>query len=288
MLVALCVLLSPSACFRIDPLEVSEEHEELVKLPGTGEPETPKAEWIFYSGWETATGVTEEAITDGGRWADYKYDPNLSVVTKPSPCGLGGNVLRIQWDKYGAADCSDGSNNFVELFPQLPNPFYLRVYFYSEDPREYSGCGGRKFFHIKEGSAGLYLYDAGGNNVRLHAKNFAVPDTNGYNTRSAKHLDGSKNWPGQESKGIVRPNRWYCIEFAHYRHNTNGWIKAWLNGKLVINASKEAWRAKRYDTDDGQTTWIQMPSFRNGGTMTDHTEYLDGFVISRSYIGLAK
>jgi hypothetical protein len=254
-----------------------------------GELDNPPQEWIFYSGWETSTGATKAAITDGGKWSDYKEDSNISVVSNPPPGGPGGNALKIQWNQYGAADCSGGSNSFVELLPQLPNPFYARVYFYSEAPQEYSGCGGRKFMHFKNSGGysvggGLYLYDAGGKNVRLHVKNHVYDGKS--NTPTAEHLDGSYPWPGRESTGIVEPNRWYYIEFAHYRHNTNGWLKAWLDGKLVINASKEAWKVGSYDTDTGlETDWVQMPSYRNGGILTTHNEYFDNFVISSSYIG---
>jgi hypothetical protein len=43
-------------------------------------------------------------------------------------------------------------------------------------------------------------------------------------------------WPGKSSNGIITPNAWHAIEFAWYRHPTNGWLKAWLDGKLAINA----------------------------------------------------
>lgn len=270
----------------------------LVILPLTSsasELDNPSNEWVFFSGWETATGTSTNAVEDGGAWNDHKHENNrettsdFKVISNP-PAGAPepGNALMITWRQHDAGNCSEGSNSFVELFPSLPNPYYARVYFYSEDPREYSGCGGRKFMYFKNSGGhstiALYLYDAGGSNVRLHIKNHVYDD--GYNTSRSYHLDGDYNWPGKESEGIIEPNKWYSIEYAHYRHNSNGWLKAWVNGKLVINASKEAWGVGSYDTDTGYTTnWLQIPSYRNGGALTTHNEYIDNFVISSSYIG---
>jgi hypothetical protein len=261
-----------------------------------GEFDNPPKEWIFYSDWEHTLGTSREAIQDGNRWNDYYPEPKhnedewIGVVDNPPPGGPGGNALKIRWEVYHGGDCSDGQNGFVELFPSLPNPFYARIYFYSEYPTEYPGCGGRKFMYFKNSDGyyvggALYLYSGPGEDVRIHIKN-GVYENNHYNTPTAEHLDGRYPWPGKESEGIVKANRWHCIEFAHYRHNTDGWLKAWLDGKLVINASKEAWRVDSYDTDVGRdTNWLQIPSYRNGGIHKAHNEYFDNFVISSSYIG---
>jgi len=260
-----------------------------------GEFDNPRPEWIFYSGWETAIGSTEKAITDDGRWGEYKYVPNLKVINNPPSGGPNdGNVLRIHWTAYDGRDCSDGSNNFVEHIVddgEFPNPMYMRVYFYSEDPSAYPGCAGRKFFQISDaagrgGTVGLYLYDVGNNRVGLTVKNFQH-NGGGDNCPTCYYLNGGYQYPGQEDVGIIEKDRWYCVEFAVYRHNTNGWVKVWLDGKLVINASKEAWGTGRYDTQayDRLSNWLEMPSYRNGGTKTDHYEYFDSFIISRSHIG---
>lgn len=50
-------------------------------------------------------------------------------------------------------------------------------------------------------------------------------------------------------KGIIAANTVYCVELAHYRHSTDGYIRVWLNGDLVINACKEAWGISGFDTD---------------------------------------
>jgi len=261
-----------------------------------GELDNPKPDWVIYSGWEFATGNSRNAIQDGGKWDDHypdreghpEYGLNKLEVITNAPAGgpdPNGKALRIHWYPR-----TPDSNAFVELFPNLPNPYYARVYFYSESPAEYPRAGGRKFMkfmHSEYGSAGgaLYLYSAPGPNARLHIKNHAVPGQH-YNKSTSEHLDGTYPWPGQESEGIIEPNKWYCIEFAHYRHNTNGWHKVWLNGKLVIHSSKEAWGVSSYDTDPGfPTNWVQMPSYRNGGVVEHHDEYFDNFIISRSYIG---
>ncbi len=293
----------------------------------------PKPEWVFYSCWDTATGMDKTALLDGTKWDEaraalYHGDPHqfISVVNGTPPGGPAGNAFKIRWPippewpptrptiPVGCsplsgtcqADCSGGIDAYVEkffnkppTFPILPNPFYMRVYFYSEDLRTWGGCGGRKFFLIKNsvnaGNGALYLYEADGDATRskIIIKNQAYDgqDPGGWNHRTSEHLDGSYAWPGQESKGIVSPNTWYCIEFAHYRHATGGWFKAWLNGKLVINATAAAFDARGdagsgYKTDAGNPPdWLHMPSFWNGGNLVEHNEYLMNFIVSSSYIG---
>jgi len=239
--------------------------------------DNPSSDWIFCSDWKGS------GATDGGKWNDVHVTSGDSVerTANPPTGGPGENALQVHWHSYA----SDDSNNYVEKnFNDLPNPFYSRVYFYSEDPSEYPGTGGRKFMLYRVdgcASAGvsLYLYAAPGNkDARLHIKNHAVGDC--YNAPDCEHLDGTYAWPGQEDVGIIGANQWYSIEFATYRHNTDGWVKAWLDGKLVINSENS-------DTDEGcgSPGWLQIPSYRNGGSPSDHNEFVDNFIISSSYIG---
>jgi hypothetical protein len=260
--------------------------------------DSPRPEWVFCSDWEYALGNSREAIQDGNKWDDYYPEPKhnedewIGVVDNPPLGGPDGNALKIRWEVYHGGDCSDGQNGFVELFPSLPNPFYARIYFYSEHPTEYPGCGGRKFMYFKNSDGNyvggaLYLYSGPGDDVRMHIKN-NVYENSDFNTPTAEHIDGQYPWPGKESEGLVTANRWHCIELANYIHNTDGWFKAWLDGKLVINANKEAWGVGSYDTDSGYVTnWLQIPSYRNGGITVAHDEYFDNFVISGSRIGCA-
>jgi hypothetical protein len=251
--------------------------------------------YYFESGWETVLGSSRVAVTDGGKWSDYYPDSfnnkvSVEVVNSYPKEGNGasGNVLRFHW-----LPTTPDSSAFVEYSGSFPNPVYFRFYFYSEHPNEYPGAGGRKFLIFRNSlygtsGASLYLYESGldPNKVWLHVKSHAGKIDSRYNTPDAEHLDPDFPWPGQQSKGILEPNRWHCVEFAYFRDQENGWIKAWLNNKLVINASKEAWGVSSYNTDPGYPEdFLQIPSYRNGGVETEHYEYLDNFIISSERVG---
>lgn len=261
--------------------------------------DNPKTEWTFYSCWDTATGTSTNALQDGGKWDDAKYQGAISVVANgPSGEPDGGNVFKIDWEGLNlCSDCSDGENGFVEYLNPLPNPRYMRIYFYSESPGVRC-CSGRKFFQVRDGDGsgggpGLYLYEetdeCSGPEIWLQVKNFNFEGYN-YNTNTARYLNGGWNglntWPGQQSQGCISENTWHIIEFAVYEHPSNGWVKVWLDGLVVIN-TEGASGFSTYDTSPGgENNMLQIPSFRNGGTRTPHSEYFDNFVISTSYIGL--
>lgn len=254
----------------------------------------PDPNWVFYSCWERTTigscNDKDPRCRDNSYWGDWRYGSDGSVVNNAPaghPEGAANQVLKIHWDAHSDT-CSGGSNNFVEELSSLPNPYYMRVYFYSEDPREYTGCGGRKFMYTKNSGGygvggGLYLYSAPGNDVQVHIKNHVYEG--GTNTSTSEHLDASiaGGWPGQTHDGLIHPDTWHVIEFAVYTHNTNGWIKVWVDGEIAINTEG---KFSSYDTNTGYAVnWVQMPSYRNGGIIATHEEYFDNFIISTSYIG---
>ena len=208
----------------------------------------PEPEWLFYSCWETATGIDHTALRDGTKWSDARYRGMISIVND-LPSGAGRpettNAFRVAWTASGSS-CKDSTNSFIEKFfdtqnvgsrPTLTNPWYARVYFYADGSP--SGRCNRKFMQFRcssgFGSAtGLYFYNDASGNPRLLIKNGAYSD--GYDCATCNHLTSIHAWPGKSSNGIITPNAWHAIEFAWYRHPTNGWLKAWLDGKLAINA----------------------------------------------------
>jgi len=267
----------------------------------------PKPEWVFYSCWDTAAGTSDNALRDGGKWGSAKYSGQISVVNNPPPGGPepNSNTFRMHWTGATGANCSDGENNFVERMGSayFPNPYFMRVYFYSEDPsaKVLSGgrCSGRKFFLARNNKGinghNLALYEIDGASdprmqIEIKNRNYSNYD---YNLRTAERLTSQAKWPGKEGEGLILPNRWYCIEYGVYYHPTNGWIKAWLDGKLIINATATAFDGfgnpgSGYNTSmpEGEIMdGIQVVSYRNGGTNSDHYEYIDNFIISHSHIG---
>jgi len=259
----------------------------LCGLVSASECDSPDPAWYFCSDWESG------GVLDGGKWSDTRVAPGtgdtVELTTNPPAGGPGGNALEVHWHAYASQD----AENYVEkTFGSFPwtNPYYSRLYFYSGDPSEYPGAGGRKFmlFRANDCSAGvsLYLYSApGSKDARLHAKNHAAGDCYPYNTLECEHLDGTYPWPGQEDVGIINANQWYSIEFATYRHSSLGWVRAWLDGKLVINATGTP--SNPMDTNEGCgfPDWLKVPSYRNEGSPSDHYEYIDNVIFSGSYIG---
>jgi hypothetical protein len=262
----------------------------------------------FDTDWSTATGNSLNAITDGGQWGSVQDTDHLTVVNNPPSGCPTTNALRYHWTGYDGIDCSYGENYFVEKVSAaiFTNPHYIRVYFNSGDPSAYRqsfACYGRKFFLCRNNNGfngqrlALYEIDAekanGDYTMQIEIKNRNF-DNYDFNHRTAERLTATADWPGQQSKDArILPNTWYCIEFGVYYHATNGWIKAWLNGNLVINATAAAFdgfgdAGSGYNTSmpvGEEMDGIQIPSFRNGGTNSDHYEYLAAFVIADEYIG---
>ncbi len=127
-----------------------------------------------------------------------------------------------------------------------------------------------------------------GRNVWQGVRNFGVADKPA--TWPACPETGAK-----ASEGLLLTNTWHCIELGFYGHHTDGWIRVWVDGKMCINACKEAWPGRTaYNTlphmrdgvTDAYPSAVKVPGYRNGGVARDHAEYMTGWRISDSYIGL--
>jgi len=282
--------------------------------------DNPKPGWYFYSCWDYGLGSGQTALEDGvqptANWHNWDHCTQCSV-TDSLPAGApdNGNALKVQYTGGSGPDCSLADvNNYVSQGIGSTNPFYERFYFYTTDPTAATAangdfCGGYKFGRYMGNSCSntaMYVHsDSPSGPSRIMIKNHGAGEEE-YNTRTALHLTGTGDWPGKESDGVITPNVWHSYEYAVYRHDTEGWIKAWLDGKLVINASGSAFHptgdyvvseggSGTYDTHktmiiDGvevecNEAEIQIPGFRNGGGNPAHTEYIKNLVVSTSYIG---
>jgi hypothetical protein len=275
---------------------------------------TPRPEWLFSSCWETALGSSDNAIQDGGKWDGYhiSYYPNdyMTVINNPPAGGPGGNALKTHYIAQPDPTSITGNDTWFCLYgepgqnhPWLKdlNPLYIRIYWYSTWPPDvWTGNSylGRKFIYLSDQAGvgatfvlGLYGYATNNNpsdhRMKLVMKNHTF-DNEYYNQKDSEHLDGSYAWSGQQDTGIIEENTWYCIELGIYKHPTQGWIKLWKNGKLVINANKDVpgWGGS-YDTSThgNPSTWLRIPAFRNGGTEMVNDEYFSHAVVSGAYIG---
>ncbi len=271
----------------------------------------PKPGWLLTSCWDTAIGSSNNAILDGGKWDEYHVafsDDSMAVVNNPPAGGPGGNALKIHYSAHPDPTSLTGNDNFFTLVGDTgqrhgwfkdTNPLYIRLYYYSTWPPDvWTGSGylGRKFFYLSDqigvGATfvlGLYGYGQtrSDNRMKLVLKNHTF-DNEFYNQKNSEHLDGSYAWPGRQDTGIIEPNIWYCIELGIYKHPTQGWLRVWKNGLLVINANKDVpgWGGT-YDTSTGgnPSTALRIPAGRNGSTDVANDEWFSNAVISGSYIG---
>lgn len=272
----------------------------------------PKPGWLLASCWDTATGNSKSAISDGNKWDEWNIaEPgdSMTVITNPPAGGPGGNALKIHnsvvtIDPTGGT----GNDNWFSIYGDTgqphawlrdTNPLYIRIYWYSTWPLgAWSGGGyfGRKFIYLSDQAGvgatfvlGLYPHTQtqSDHTMRLVQKNHTF-DNEFYNQKNSEHLDGSYAWPGQQDTGIIEANKWYSIELGIYKHPTQGWIKLWKNGLLVINANKDVpgWGGT-YDTSCGGniSTWLRIPALRNGGCDVANDEYFSHAVVSGAYIG---
>ena len=272
---------------------------------------SPKPEWLFSSCWETALGASSNAIRDGGKWDETHVaysDDSMTVINNPPAGGPGGNALKTHYSAHPDPTSMTGNDSWFSIYGDTGqphgwlrnlNPLYIRIYWYSTWPPDvWTGNSylGRKFIYLSDqigvGATfvlGLYGYGntQSDHRMKLVMKNHTF-NNEFYNQKNSEHLDGSYAWPGQQDIGIIEANNWYSIEVGIYKHATQGWIKVWKNGKLVINANKDVpgWGGT-YDTSTGgnPSTWLRIPAFRNGGTDVANDEYFSNAVISGTYIG---
>jgi hypothetical protein len=283
------------------------------KVSLASECSNPKAGWLFYSCWDTALGSSNSALLDGGKWDEYHIalfpEDYAEVINNPPAGGPGGNALHIynHVDTCGTELC--GNDNYWSLNGALnqphpwitnTNPLYFRIYFYSTYPigswLDDGNWVGRKFFYYSAQSTnsasivlGLYPLDPTNRNdrrMKLVIKNHTY-DNEFYNQYNSEHLDGTKAWPGQQDTGIIEPNKWYSIELGYKRDATDGYLKIWKNGLLVINANKDVpgWPGYYNTLSTGISDSLRFPCFRNGGADEISDEYWTNAVISNSYIG---
>ena len=95
------------------------------------------------------------------------------------------------------------------------------------------------------------------------------------------------HWPWSDGRpGILRNNRWYCIE-QYFRVNMpgadDGVLRVWLDGVLAFERTDI--RVRDIDSIKIEQIWLNI---YHGGTAVsprDQHVYIDNAVIARSYIG---
>jgi hypothetical protein len=99
-------------------------------------PSMSHAKVLFSSTWGTATGTSNNAIGDGGKWdidtyGSQKQDPEVFVDDGTVPGG--NNFLRV---RPVGTDCSGGPghNWIAENTINDPNDIYIRLYFRMNEP----------------------------------------------------------------------------------------------------------------------------------------------------------
>ena len=95
------------------------------------------------------------------------------------------------------------------------------------------------------------------------------------------------HWPWSAGRpGIVRNNRWYCVE-QYFRVNTpgadDGILRVWLDGVLAFERTDI--RVRDIDSIKIEQVWLNVYHGGTARSPRDQHVYIDNVVIARSYIG---
>ena len=111
-------------------------YSSATRSSATGARTTPETAVLFESNWDTATGTSKEAVTDGGRWPlydEFNRGTGVQLLSVVSGGPNGHNALRVQQrgSQYAA-------NLQKPAFATPSTDFYLRFYMKNDDT---SGAG---------------------------------------------------------------------------------------------------------------------------------------------------
>ena len=204
---------------------------------------------------------------------------------------LAGRAMRIKVDRgghYGASILY----NFKKQTGTEPQEIFFRYYLRLAD--DWNPAGGGKF----PGISGTYGRAGWGGRP-----------SNGRNGWSARGLfkrqrDGTtpvgyycyhadmkgrygSNWTWEtENRGLLKNNRWYCIE-QYAKMNTpdknDGILRAWVDGRPAFE--KTDVRMRDVDTLRIEAVWLNVYLGGSWTAKSDHHLYIDNVVIARNYIG---
>ena len=101
---------------------------------------------------------------------------------------------------------------------------------------------------------------------------------------------GGSIWKGTKVKrGLLKQNRWYCIE-QYIKLNTpgknNGQARGWVDGKSAF--VKKDIRFRNIKDLKIDRIWLEVYMGGSKTAAKDHHIYIDDMVISRKYIGPRK
>ncbi len=281
-LIRIAILLG--VCAAVGGCKVGQQIVE--RLPPRGS----SGEVIFATGFESPVWFWEL----GARKA-----PENTVVTDADPQNkfkpLDGKALRIAIPKGSHKGLADLSFYFDDQIGSEPEEIYFR--YYLRFGNDWKTVMGGKLPGIvgTYGRAGWGGRRANGTNG-WSARGRFTPAEDGkiqigfYSYHADMKGKVGSGWEWTKGKrGLLRRNRWYCIE-QYVKLNTpgknNGIVRGWVDGKPAF--VKKDIRFRDVPNLKIERVWFEA---YHGGSKTaakDHHLYIDDVVISRKYIGPRK
>lgn len=256
-------------------------------LPPRGE----TGDVVFATDFESQTWFWELGATK---------QPKNAVTVSADPANkfkpLSGKALRIAIPKGSHLGMADLVFKFKDQIGSEPEEIYFRYYLRLGD--DWSTITGGKF----PGISGTYD-KAGWGGRRANGKNgwsargkFLPTDDKGktqigfysYHADMKGKVGSTWKWTNGK-RGLLKRNRWYCIE-QYVKLNTpgknNGQARGWVDGKPAFVKKDIRFRdIKKLKID---RIWVEVYIGGSKTAAKDHHIYIDDMVISRKYIGKRK
>jgi hypothetical protein len=235
------------------------------------------------------------------RWSYVRQSGTFDLVGADASLRfepLAGKALRVRVEKGSHLGLNAGYR-FRDRPGGEPEEIYLRYYLRLADDWKPTRDGGKL-----PGIAGTY--DRGGWGGRK------ADGTNGWSMRGgfskvipqghplaggtalgtyAYHADAKSKygafWPWSEgAPGVLRNNRWYCIE-QYFKVNdpgsANGVLRVWIDGRLAFD--RDGIRVRDVDSIRIEQVWLNVYHGGTGVSPHDQHLFIDNVVIARRYVG---
>ena len=254
-------------------------------------PRGATSEIIFATNFESPTWFWELGASK---------QPNNAMTVSADPANkfkpLSGKALRIAIPKGSHKGMADLVFKFKDQIGSEPEEIYFRYYLRLGDDWTTKTSG--KF----PGIAGTYG-KAGWGGRRANGKNgwsargmFSPTDDKGknqigfycYHAKMKGKVGSVWKWT-KAKRGLLKRNRWYCIE-QYIKLNTpgknNGQARGWVDGKSAF--VKKDIRFRNIKDLKIDRIWLEVYMGGSKTAAKDHHIYIDDMVISRKYIGPRK
>jgi len=224
---------------------------------------------LFQSNWDTDTGNTPDAVTDGGRWPNYwefNHGTNQQLLTVVPGGPNGHNALRVV--QHGP---SLAANLQIDNFIAPSRDYYLRLYMRNDDT---SGAGD----HVV--TVDTYQYP----NLTFVRK---FGDVDGWKFVSSMYGCGYTYPVGHwGSAGKLNNGRWYRLEFfVHFTDATHVQMYPLViddNETLALTADQFEQSSYGLEVWNGRNDWTLGSYYESGRSFCVDPAFVNDFGIGNN------